>query len=91
MDGPLRARWRERIDVGPYNTFVQRGRFAHDVYLLFGVLQKQMTRYAVRLGRCDTIKRVTLRMCTSVAGQITLILTSGLSSDGLSQPIIHAY
>jgi hypothetical protein len=35
--------------------------------------------------------RKTLRMCTSVAGQMTLILTSGLSSEWLSQPSIHVY
>jgi len=34
---------------------------------------------------------MTLRMCTSVAGYMTLILTSGLSSEWLSQPSIHAY
>ena len=34
---------------------------------------------------------MTLRMCTSVAGYMALILTSGLSSEWLSQPSIHAY
>jgi hypothetical protein len=42
MNRPLCARCRERVYVGPYDAFVHRGGFSHDVDLLFGVLQKDV-------------------------------------------------
>jgi hypothetical protein len=92
MNRPLCARCRERVYVGPYDAFVHRGGFSHDVDLLFGVLQKNIDVF-MPCATDDAIQQseLTLRMCTLVAGQITLILTSGLSSEGLSQPNIHAY
>ena len=40
MNRPLRARRRERVYVGPYDAFIHRRGFSHDVDLLLGVLQK---------------------------------------------------
>lgn len=85
---PLCARGREGVNIWLYNALVQCWCLTHDVEALRRVLDNSSCKYEAPVA---SITRLTLRMCVSVAGQMTLIFTSGLSADLGSHPKSQVY
>jgi hypothetical protein len=87
---PLRTRFRDWRNVW-LNDFVEQfWSFSYNANLLYCVLQQSGKCLSLTSDRALRVLQ-TLRMWTSVAGQITLILTSLRSVSSMKWPKNHVY